>query len=131
MSLPDGPELAQLCGQIEAIIAATKGVEMPGAFMSNRVYLDLAVERLRLYHARVQNGASEANCFCRLFDQSQFMSPQLVVRRGRVEILDQTVLRAAHSTVSDVRCTDCGALWRCRDENGWHIPTYAWTPLSG
>jgi len=110
--------LRQVAAGRAQIEAATDGLDMGGAFRSNRVYLVAALERADF--------AAHPGCLCCLYPNHDFYAPEREAERGHVTIEATQVDREAYETRYEVSCCDCRARFGATEQNGWHIPLYRW-----
>ena len=126
MRLQEGPVLAKVAARRRAIVARCDGFDMGGMIYPARKHFDVAMERLRLFSDRLENGASQENCYCRVFGQLDITGPEFVAKSGRVEVIETIVHREQRASDYRCKCSDCGARFNVREETGWHLPTYEW-----
>lgn len=130
METRDADVLDHLSAQSTVIEKATKGIDLGGAFIPNRVQLNLALKRLRLYRdGKAAAGNTRDFCYCRLFGDHLSHHPELMRDRGRVEIESEDVRREEYTTIYRCRCVECGAKFRVQEDIGWHVPTYRWEEI--
>jgi hypothetical protein len=114
----DRDSLRWLAGHAAAIRAATEDVELGGALRPNRVILDLALKRMELARGEA--------CFCGLYAKDLFANPKREAEDGFVRVISKQDNAETWETDWEVVCATCGTAYRVRQNDGWHIPTYAW-----
>jgi hypothetical protein len=114
----DADALSFLAARADAIEAATNGVELGGAFTSNRASLTFALRKLAFF-------ASGAGCLCALYPENLGYDPERERDAGHVSIVDER--RGSHSTTWTCACTVCGKRYEVQDGES-HFTYWEWTP---
>lgn len=112
----DADVLAFLAGRSGEIERATNGVELGGAFTSNRRSLELALEKLAL-------AASGAACLCTLYPRHVRLDPRREQQAGHVTIVDEVTAPYAARFVC--ACVDCGARYEVQEGED-HATWWEW-----
>ena len=110
--------LDEIAPEADRIEAATKGIDLGGAFLPNTHHLAFAISKLR--------AVTDGHCLCQVVAGSSLMRPQVEASRGLLEVLSEATDRDNLSTDIEVRCDSCGTQYRVTERIGWHLPTYEW-----
>jgi hypothetical protein len=118
--LRDRDALQWLAEHDAGIRAATAGVYLGGAFRPNEVILSQALRRMEM--------ARGSACFCSLYAEDMFANPQREADDGFIEVLSLQDNTETLETDWLVTCKACGKQLQIKQNDGWHVPTYRWTP---
>jgi hypothetical protein len=113
--LRDRDTLRALAAHVEAIRAATRGVDLGGALRPNATHLALALRILE--HAR-----DDGDCRCTLFPTDDLFDPRREAANGQVRILQED------DWTTEAECTECGARYRV-EERQYHYAWWTWQRL--
>jgi hypothetical protein len=116
MASRDREKLRALAAERAAIQAAVEGVGLGGALRPNATHLSFALDKLVFS----LGGA----CFCELYLTYDMFYPDREEERGHVEVISDEM--GDWTTVTVVRCTDCGQEYRVTQEFGGHYVTARW-----
>lgn len=123
----DRAELTELTKARGRIRKSTGSVALAGALISNELHLETAMNRLDLFASELADGPSRSNCYCRLLTRMPVTSPITMEVQKRIRIVKSTTLHEQMACIYRCACLACDARFRVREENGWHVPTYAWS----
>jgi hypothetical protein len=117
----DRDALRWLARHVAQIRAATAAVPLGGALRPNEQVLDLALFRMGF--------AASSACFCALYAKDMFADPKCEAEAGVIDLLSQQDNAETWETIWQVACRTCGQPHAVLQNDGWHMPTYRWTPM--